>query len=265
MRPALGNTSSYSVPLQLGDAGTEQTIAAIRDLVDEALRDPVVRQTAGFILSRVEPYNDVAEVRALYDWVKSNIRFTKDPVGKETLSSARWILTHRFGDCDEINAILLPALLGVTGYRTRLVTIAGHLGAPDQFSHVYAEVFLREQWIPVDAARPGARFGVAPPHYFRKRVWSLAQDFFEDVRGLNGYHLGFDWGEFFRTGLPQITRSATDIIATARAPSTSLVPGASYQFPTALPATAIPSTGFDTSSLLLVAAVLGGAYLLAKR
>lgn len=174
---------SSSVPLLEGDAGIEQTINAARGLVREGLRDPLLRQTAGHILlqRRVPQHNDVAEVRAIYDWVVRNIRFVKDPVNQETVSTARWTLTNGFGDCDDINAVLLPVLLGAAGYRTRLVTVAGHPGAPRQFTHVYAEVLLRGRWIPVDAARPGARFGQTIRHQFRKRVWSLDDGSYTDM------------------------------------------------------------------------------------
>lgn len=252
--------NATSVPLLEGDAGTEQTIALIRQEVDQALRDPVVRQAAGAIVSAVRPYNDAAEVRAIYDWVLRNIRFTKDPYGKETISSARWTLTHRFGDCDDINAVLLPSLLGAVGYQTRLVTISSNPHVPEQFSHVYAEVLLRGRWVPIDAARPNARFGSSPARHFRKRVWSLTSEKFQDVQGLSGYYLGFDWGGLIK----QITTGATQIISAVRVPKTSLVP------PMTTPSTPVvyqppPSSGFDTNTLLIGAALIGGAYLLARR
>lgn len=78
--------SARSVPLLTGDAGTAQTIVAIREQVDAALKDPLVRQTAGWIIFRTRPYDELGEVRAIYDWVARNIRFVKDPVGKEKLS-----------------------------------------------------------------------------------------------------------------------------------------------------------------------------------
>jgi hypothetical protein len=257
---------STTVPLLEGDAGTEQTIAAIRRQVDEALRDPLVRQTAGFIVSRVRPYDDLGEARAVYQWVLGHIRFVKDPVGKETISSARWILTHGFGDCDDINGILLPALLGAIGYRTRLVTISNNPMAPEQFSHVYAEVFVRGLWVPVDAARPGARFGAAPSRFFRKRVWSLSDDRFEDIRGLNGYHAMGGWAEDLAKVFQSATPFATSVITTLRAPKSTLVP----YTPAPAASTFRPTTGgfgagINTTTLLIGGALVGGAYFLAKQ
>src|SRR6266403_368761 len=85
---------------------------------------------------------------------------------------------------DDINAILLPAMLKTAGHRVRLVTIASHPAAPEQFSHVYCEANVEGRWIPLDAARSGTRFGSAPSRAFRKRVWSLDADSYQDLRGL---------------------------------------------------------------------------------
>jgi transglutaminase-like putative cysteine protease len=147
-----------------------------------------VRGTAARILRSggVPAHNDLAEVRALYEWVLANIRFTKDPVDHETISDARWTLLHRIGDCDDINAVLLPALFGVTGHPVRLITISNHPADPRQFTHIYCEVRIGQQWIPIDAARSNARFGVGPTRFFRKRAWDLREDRFQDLRGLGG-------------------------------------------------------------------------------
>jgi len=186
--PTPGPGQAFSLPLEDGDAGTARTIAAIRQYVDAGVKDPAVNHLAVAIVRQVPAHNELAEVRAIYDWVLSNIRFVKDPAGKETLRPARTILEIRAGDCDCINGVLLPALLGTVGYETRLVTVATVPSAPSTFSHVYPEVFVGGQWIPVDAARPGARFGRAPDRVFRKRIWSLVDDRYADVgvRGLAG-------------------------------------------------------------------------------
>src|SRR5258708_1297734 len=178
-------------PLLDGDAGTQQSIRRIRGLVDDGLKHPLVNKTAGSILraARVAPYDDLGELRALFAYVVNprNIRFTKDPDGKETLRPASTILQWGFGDCDDINAILLPSLLGTVGVpreNMRLVTIASHPGAPRSFSHVYLEVLYRGRWIPLDAARKNTSFGTEPARQYRNRSWSLSADTFEDLKGL---------------------------------------------------------------------------------
>jgi hypothetical protein len=222
LEPARG--TSITLPLADGDQGTAQTIALIRQLVDRGMKDPAVNRTALSILQNVPPHDEEAEVRAIYDWVRGHIRFTKDLYGKETLRPAAAILEVGAGDCDDINGILLPALLGTVGYRARLVTVASQAEAPDQFSHVYAEVCVGGQWIPLDAARPYAAFGKAPMNFMRKRIWDLQSSVYQDVKGLGqlpSAGLGVDWGDV-ATNIAKVigpaTSGAAKIIQSARMP-----------------------------------------------
>jgi len=245
-----------SEPLLEGDEGTAQTIAWIRELVEQGKKDPVVNRFTGTLLRRagVRPYDDAGEIRAIFEGVLRHVRFTKDPEGKEVLRPARTTLEWGFGDCDDINAILLPSMLGTVGYRTRIVTIASHPAAPEQFTHVYCEVYFRGKWVALDAARRDTKIGVPPSHHFRKRVWSIDEDRFQDMRGIacgdcNGncarcgmrrrgalgthYRVGplgrvyrasalgqdgsFDWGSFTDIA-NSIGKATTSIITAARAP-----------------------------------------------
>lgn len=165
----------YAAPLLGGDEGTSQTISMLRNLVDDAWKDPVVNRTAIEIIrgAGVQPYDAWGQIRAIYNWVRANFYFVNDPVSKEAVRPTRDLLEMFAGDCDDINGNVLPALLGTIGYETRLVTIAADENYPEQFSHVYAEVFLNGKWYPLDAARPGAVFGMAPQYFFRRAWWSL--------------------------------------------------------------------------------------------
>jgi transglutaminase superfamily protein len=164
----------YAAPLRSGDDGTEQTISMLRNLVDDAWKDPEVNRAAIEIVrqSGVPQYDSWGQIRAIYDFAHS-FYFVNDPLNKETLRPTRALLELRAGDCDDINANVLPALLGSIGFETRLVTIAADSRYPDLFSHVYAEVFQDGAWYPLDAARPDAQFGVAPARYYRREWWSL--------------------------------------------------------------------------------------------
>jgi hypothetical protein len=171
----------YREPLLSGDAGVEQTIALMRQLVDEALRDPSIIRLAADIVRSVPAFDDFAEANALYEWVRRNIRFTKDPVNKEKLYPPAELLKIRAGDCDDIS-MLLATLLMAVGYPARLMTIAAP-GSPDQFSHVYVEAEIAGRWIPVDPARADSEFGVAPPMFTRARWWSLVDNSYGDLSG----------------------------------------------------------------------------------
>lgn len=175
----------FSAPLSGGDEGTEQTISVLRNLVDDAWKDPFVNRTAIDIIRNagVAPFDRLGQIRAIYNWVLQNFYFVSDPVSKEALRPTRDLLQMMAGDCDDINANVLPALLGTIGYETRLVTVAADSSDPGSFSHVYAEVFLDGQWIPLDAARPGTSFGLAPANWFRRAWWSLTDGEHEDYPG----------------------------------------------------------------------------------
>jgi hypothetical protein len=102
------------------------------------------------------------------------------------------LMQIRAGDCDDFTT-LFAALAGTIGIPTRAVTIAADPSAPHDFSHIYPEAEIYPgMWVALDAARPGADYGVEPPRYFRKRIWSLTGSGFRDVSGvrctsLNGY------------------------------------------------------------------------------
>lgn len=171
----------YSAPLLSGDAGPRQTIAMLRKLVDDAWKDPFVNRTAIDIVRNagIAPYDSWGQIRAIYDFARQ-FYFVNDPVMKEAVRPTRDLIKLGAGDCDDINGNVLPALLGSIGFETRLVTVAADPEAPDSFSHVYAEVFQDGAWHPLDAARPGAVFGVAPSYFSRRRWWSLRDDSFGD-------------------------------------------------------------------------------------
>ena len=175
----------YRAPLLAGDQGTQQTIELMRHLIDEALADQNFVNLAVRIVKTVPAYHDLGEAEALYNWVKQNIRFTKDPVTKEKLYSPQDLLKIRAGDCDDIS-MLLGAFLLALGYPARLITLAANPSQPTEFSHVYIEAEVPPgsgQWLPMDAARADAQFGVAPPTYFRKRAWSLTDQSYQDLGG----------------------------------------------------------------------------------
>lgn len=217
--------------------------------------------------------------RAIFEWTRKNIRFVRDPVGHEVVSSAQYTLTHGFGDCDDINAVLLPSLLGAVGIHTRLVTVATFPDDP-AFTHIYCEAYLdRSGWVPLDVARPNPQFGVTSRNVSRKRVWQIEDDSYQDMGRLaGGYNAisgqfvstglgddsGFDWGGLASIISP-IAAATTNIIASLRAPAGNI-----YYRPPTLTQTGAQATypggqasifstgGIDPNTLML----FGGGLLL---
>lgn len=183
--PASSGLIGYRTALLSGEQGTAQTIDLMRRLVDDALADQSFVRKAVDIVKSVPAYDDYGELRALYDWVQQNIRFTKDPLTKEKLYPPQELLKIRAGDCDDIS-MLLGAFALALGYPARLITIAASSDHPDEFSHVYVEAEVPPNsgnWIPLDAARVDAEFGVEPPVSYRKRAWSLTDNSYQDLAG----------------------------------------------------------------------------------
>jgi hypothetical protein len=175
----------FRTPLLAGEAGTAQTVKKMRELVDQAVSDPSFVRQAIEIVRGIPAYNDVAEASTVYEWVKRNVRYTKDPVTKEKLYPPRELLKIRAGDCDDIS--MLMGGLGIAlGYPARLITIAANPENPEEFSHVYTELEVPPgsgQWIAMDAARHDAQFGVEPLMYFRKKAWSLTDSSSQELHG----------------------------------------------------------------------------------
>lgn len=234
----LGAGWSSSTPLLSGDAGTEQTIALMRNAAAEAWRDPLVRALAGSIIRDLPPENQKAHTRAIFEWVRHSIRFVRDPVEHETVQSPRWTVTHGFGDCDD-HSLLLVALLGAVGIPTQLVTLALDPAGPETFTHIYAEALVEGRAIALDTARPGARFDSAPARWFRKRVWQVSDASFQDLQGLSGVPAGLGLGSLIEDILkiiPAGTQAATTIIGATRVPRERL----------SLPGVTRPPTYYET-------------------
>lgn len=115
----------------------------------------MVRRRAVDILTaqRVRARDYLGEIKALFEWVQGNIRYTRDPHRVELLHSARRMLELRAGDCDDMT-ILLGAMLQSIGHPVRIVVIGPNARRPDLFSHVYPEVQFRGRWIAADATVP---------------------------------------------------------------------------------------------------------------
>jgi transglutaminase-like putative cysteine protease len=158
-----------------GAAGTLVTAALIARLVRQGAKDFYVRQKAIEILraAGVRPKDRFGEVCALFDWVRRNIRYTRDIFRVELLHTARRMLELQAGDCDDMT-ILLGALLTSVGHPVRLVLAGFRADRPHVYSHVYPEVQVKGRWMAIDptVSRP---MGWAPPALW-KRVCHIEEE-----------------------------------------------------------------------------------------
>lgn len=235
-------TGTMTQTLRQGDAGVAQTIRLMRDVIDAGVTDHYVNETAIRILQSagVQNFDREAKLKALYDFVSwPNFLYVEDPVGpfgpKETIRTVRTLLRLRAGDCDDYT-VLLSALAGTIGIATRAVTVAADPSCPAEFSHIYPEAEVSPgNWVAMDAARPGAQFGLPALRYFRKREWSLSDSSYRDIAGaarqrsgirprlssLNGYAMlgpramGQSPSDSYAQDISAIGQSTANIIAAA--------------------------------------------------
>lgn len=80
-----------------GYRGTLKTVEHISDLIKRGAKDFTVRQTAiDILLQRAVKAKDyVGEIKALFEWVQQNIRYTKDTFRVEVHRSARYMLNRQ--------------------------------------------------------------------------------------------------------------------------------------------------------------------------
>ena len=256
----------YRAPLRSSTAGTVQTIRVMRQLIDRSLSDASFVRFTRDVVRNVAAHDELGELEAIYNWALSNIRFTKDPLTKETLFPPQELLKIRAGDCDDFS-MLLSAMALALGYPARLITVAANGMEPGEFSHVYSEVEFPPasgSWIPMDAARAGASFGKEPEVFFRKRAWSLIDDSFQDLqgntrmRGLGSYGPvrglgddGIDWSSIITAGIQQIPQDiavASGQSSSLRSPYGTVATGpyASFQTPYT-PGALVPGAGYTAS------------------
>jgi hypothetical protein len=188
LAPGVGGANvAQSMPLARGQRGTAQTIAAMRRLVDSAIKNQQINRLAVAIVQGTPDFQDMPKAQAIFNWVRQNIRFISDPVGKEALRTPIETLTVAAGDCDCITT-LIAALLGTIGIPAAAVTVSTNPEDPNSFSHVYPEAFVDGAWVPMDCARPGAQFGLAPQHIYLSKRWNLFGEESERMSGLlHGY------------------------------------------------------------------------------
>ncbi len=151
------------------------TARMVSKLISEGAKDFRVRQKAIeiFLEKRVPAKDRLGEVRALFEWVRKNIRYTRDIFQVELLHTARRMLELRAGDCDDMT-ILLGALLKSTGHPVRLCLVGFRPEFAHAYSHIYPEVSVRGCWIPADATMH-LPMGWAPPALW-KRICEITKD-----------------------------------------------------------------------------------------
>lgn len=108
------------------EIGNETGINDIREaaaMLDT--RNPVIKQVATSIVTQSCPSSKICHAKALYYFVRDNIKYVSDPYEKEYIASPVETLKTGGGDCDD-GALLLAAMIEAVGIESRIVVIPGH-------------------------------------------------------------------------------------------------------------------------------------------
>lgn len=142
-----------------GIEGVRATLAMMAAITREWRVAPIVAETARQIVAGIPGKDHEAEMVALFEYVRDQIRYVMDPNAIERLQTPDYTLQYRQGDCDD-QSILLASLLESIGIPARFVAVGF---VPDGFEHVYVEAapdFLT--WIALDPTEH-VEAGWAPP------------------------------------------------------------------------------------------------------
>jgi len=142
---------SHSTPTKLesipgGNAGVRATLKRMAQLVNEGKKNYEIRALTLSLVKHLPAKNWLAEVQAIFSYVKNNIRYVRDIDGIETIATPEKTLEIGQGDCDD-SAVLIATMLQSIGHPARFIA-AGFNG--NGLSHVYVETLIGNRWIPLE-------------------------------------------------------------------------------------------------------------------
>lgn len=147
----------YGIPE--GKEGVRVTLSLMSKLVRSFKKSQPIRNIAIQLTGALTQKNRRAEVSALFNFVKYEIRYVRDINGIETIQTPQKTLELKAGDCDD-KATLLASLLESIGFRTRFIAVGFK---PDNFVHVLVQVKLDESWLSLETTEPQP-IGWFPPN-----------------------------------------------------------------------------------------------------
>lgn len=123
--------------------------------IEDGLQDAFIQKLTAKILREYDvPARDwMGEARAVFEWVRDNIRYTRDPEGFELFRKPRRTVQLGIADCDDMS-ILIGSLLSTIGHVILLRVIGVTSKSPE---HIYVVDLLPPddptQAIALDATR----------------------------------------------------------------------------------------------------------------
>ena len=159
--------------LGTGQEATYNTLEHMARLISNGAKSYEVRSVAVELVKHLPAKDQWAEVRSIFNFVKTYMRYTKDPHGVEMLHTPQAILklikedSPAPGDCDDLS-ILFASLVKSIGYPVRLKVISTH--PTGRFTHVYPQVKVYDKWVSADLAALDRPLGWQPTSISRQMI-----------------------------------------------------------------------------------------------
>lgn len=151
-----------------GADGVRATLKLMSALVKTGKKSGAVRQKALELTRSLRQKDRLGEIKALWHYVKNEIRYVRDINGVETVHTPEQILRQQSGDCDD-KALLLCALLESIGHPSAFWAIGTKQAG--RYSHVLALTRVGEKkWLPLETTEP-VPFGWGPPNVKAQMIW----------------------------------------------------------------------------------------------
>lgn len=165
------NLQATRVTLQVlpdGVAGIKATLALMVKLARQSKNTWAVRSLAESIVRGVREKSYVEEARAIQEYVRDHVRYTKDIRDTETVATPEKTVERGLGDCDD-KSLLTAALLESVGHPTRFVAIGR---TPGHYVHVLVETKIANRWIAVETTE-SVPLGWYPPGFNYRLVYNV--------------------------------------------------------------------------------------------
>lgn len=154
-----------------GDQAIYRTVDKMKSIISQSSKNPYIREWATKVIARVAVNDKKGEANAIFNFVRDNVRYTKDPHGFEYLQTPPVVLEsigqyqagkgdRPAGDCDDM-CILSLSLLKSIGFPVAIKVVS--FNQSGQFGHVYGLVQIGYNWIPFDCVRPDKSMGWEAP------------------------------------------------------------------------------------------------------
>lgn len=147
-----------------GEQGIKQTVEIIKGIVQAYKKNLKIRMKALRIVKKYRMNDN--KMKALFYWIKKNIKYVRDINGLETLHTPDKILEIGAGDCDDF-VILAGSMLESIGYPVIFVVTSNR--KDKKFNHIFLYTTDGKKRYTFDATLK--KFNMKRPDITREKIF----------------------------------------------------------------------------------------------